>query len=91
MKIFYECEYCNKTYSDYYECLTCEMSHMSYDEQIKTKLHGAGATVCDFCDHSYYVYGCERDCEYKNCDHTNDFKHFKPVDPLHDKRASGGV
>ena len=45
--------------------------------------------VCDYCDRSYYVYGCERDCEYPNCTYDNNHKDFVPVEPLHNKRISG--
>lgn len=91
MKILYQCEYCKKTYDEHNTCLSCEMSHMSEHEKIKTKIHLNGELVCDYCEYSYYVYGCEVDCEHYDCHGQNGFKKFKPVDPLHNKRAHGGV
>lgn len=41
------------------------------------------------CEATNYVYGCEQDCEYKDCRHSNNYKDFIPTEPLHDKSISG--
>ena len=68
-----------------------EASHMSSTERIKYLIMLECMDVCDFCEHSYYVYGCERDCTHNNCNRNNNYSDFVPVNPLHNKKISGGV
>ena len=46
-------------------------------------------SVCDYCDKSYYVYGCEMDCDCKECGYANMYKDFVPTKPLRDKSING--
>ena len=91
MTVFYKCDYCGETYKNRDACVKCELSHMPDDEKIKAQLINDGKFVCDYCDHSYYAYGCELGCTPVGCYHYNNWPKFKPVEPLHDKRASGGI
>lgn len=92
MKIVYRCEFCNAEFTNQKECLEHEESHLSGMEKIKHFLmQYKNVDLCDYCDRSYYVYGCEIDCEFKDCRYANNYKDFVPVEPLHDKRSRGGV
>ena len=46
-------------------------------------------TYSDDTIESYYVYGCEVDCDCKECGYANMYKDFVPTKPLHDKSISG--
>lgn len=91
MIVFYKCDYCGGVYKNREDCMKCEMSHMPKDEKIKTQLIDDGEFVCNYCEHSYFVYGCEQDCDIVGCYHYNNWPKFKPVVPLHNKKAHGGV
>ena len=91
MTTIYRC-YCSKNYFRILkECRMHEASHMSSTERIKYLIMLECMDVCDFCEHSYYVYGCERDCTHNNCNRNNNYSDFVPVNPLHNKKISGGV
>lgn len=86
----YNCDYCRRIFGDETECRLHEMGHLDKNGQIKYDIiHIQKKDVCDFCEHSYYVYGCERDCGIKDCGYENCFKHFVPCEPLHDKSRNG--
>lgn len=92
MTTIYKCDKCGAEFNDPNECRICEASHMNPVDRIKYDLfYNQGEDICDYCDHSYYVYGCEQDCEHKDCKYSNNYKDFVPVEPLHDKRQNGGV
>ena len=92
MKIKYECDICGQLFDSSRRCRVHEASHFSGLEKIKYELiHSQEEDICDYCGNSYYVYGCERDCEHKECSFINNYEDFVPVIPLHNKRAHGGV
>ena len=72
------------------KCRQCEMSHLTDIEKLKYDIkYNQHKDLCDFCDHSFYVYGIERDCKnYYKCLNRN-FANFSPVIPFHDKSISG--
>ena len=68
MKIVYECEYCGQQFYDKQTCINHE----------KLCVNFRTGNMCDYCDHAYYVYGCEFDCKYRNdCNILNRYKNFK--------------
>lgn len=89
MTTIYKCDTCGREFKDPKECGMCEVSHMTTVDRIKYMIMLSGGCVCDYCDYSYYVYGCERDCEHKYCKHSNAYKDFVPTEPLHNKSISG--
>ena len=89
MTTIYKCDTCGQEFKSAKECRICEASHMNPVDRIKYMIMLECKEVCYYCDHSYYVYGCERDCEYPNCTYDNNHKDFVPVEPLHNKRISG--
>lgn len=96
MIIKYECEYCGELFNHEEDCIEHESSHLTGVEKIKYEVLNKvrwnwNEDICDYCDHSYYVYGCERDCEYKTCCNSNNYKNFIPTEPLHNKKSRGGV
>ena len=50
MMPIYICDYCNKEFYSEYLC----------------EIHEKDKHICPICEHSYYVYGCEFNCELKN-------------------------
>ena len=91
MKVIYKCEVCGREFNSPLDCGHHEESHFSGSSKIKCELYLQGEDLCDYCEHSYYVYGCEQDCNYDKCSYKNNYKDFQPVEPLHNKRAHGGV
>lgn len=89
MTTIYKCDTCGQEFKSSKECMMCEASHMVPVDRVKCMIMFNCGNVCDYCDHSYYVYGCEQDCEYKDCRHSNNYKDFIPTEPLHDKSISG--
>lgn len=89
MTIIYKCDTCGKEFNNSRECSICEISHMSPADRIKFMIMLDCGNICDYCEHSYYVYGCEQDCTYKDCRYFNAYKDFVPTEPLHDKHISG--
>ena len=92
MTNIYRCDICGAEFPSSYSCRMHEASHLTGEEEIKYMLiHSQEEYLCDYCDNSFYVYGCEEDCNFKDCAVKNNYKYFKPVEPLHNKRTSGGV
>ena len=90
MTPIYRCDICGNEFRNPRECRAHESSHFDGVDKIKYILmHSQEEYICDYCDHSYYVYGCEQDCEHKDCGFINSYKDFVPTEPLHDKRTSG--
>lgn len=82
MKVLYECETCHKQFGIKSSCALCELSHLCDDDE-KYKyyvLHIMNHDICAVCKHAYYVYGCELNCAYKDCNSTNNYKDFKRVE-----------
>ena len=79
MKIIYECEHCGKQFSNSTCCAYHEILHL--EDMDKIKYHIMNFTSndeCDYCANAYWVYGCERDCNYINCKYDNNYKYFEP-------------
>lgn len=56
--VVFKCDFCDETFSDKFKCY----SH----ERLEHK--------CPNCVHSYYVYGCELNCNLENNNTTCNFK-----------------
>ena len=91
MKTKYECEVCGQPFNNPIECQTHEANHFTGVEKLKYELIHSRNDICDYCDHSYYVYGCELDCNFDGCTYKNNYADFKPVEPIHNKRRTGGI
>lgn len=92
MKVIYKCDTCGREFKDSDECEIHEASHGTLIEGIKQAIISKGEDICDYCEHSYYVYGCERDCAYGICKKCSWLRpEFKPVHPFHNKRLNGGI
>lgn len=90
MQIKYVCDYCGNDFSTEEKCRRCEMSHLNDTEKLKYNIkYNQHKDLCDFCNHSFYVYGIERDCKNHVDCLKNDFANFSPVIPLHDKSIAG--
>lgn len=77
MKIIYECETCHQQFATQDDCIHCEYSHLdNYDNYKYYLMNAKGDNICKFCNNAYYVYGCELDCSYTNCNRTNNYKDF---------------
>lgn len=93
MTTFYKCDFCDQIFRNSRECRKHESDHFHDVEKLKyILLNSHEEDICDHCSHSYYVYGCEFDCEYQTkCNSRNNYKNFVPVNPMHNKRKNGGV
>ena len=92
MTTIYKCDVCGREFESSLVCRSHEASHFTGVERQKYDLiHDHEADICDYCKHSYYVYGCEQDCDHKDCSMRNEYKDFVPAEPFHNKRAHGGV
>ena len=62
MTTIYKCDTCGREFKSSKECKICEASHMTPIDRIKYMIPlNNRKMVCDYCDKSYYVYGCEVD------------------------------
>lgn len=88
MTILYRCDACGEEFIDKDACFIHELSHINIsDERLVKIILYKGQEPCDYCEKSYYVYGCERDCGCKvPC---NNYDQFVTVEPLHDKSIAG--
>lgn len=78
MKIICECEYCKKQFGDASICMAHEILHLRGDEEAKYYIrHILNKDLCEYCEHAYYVYGCELACDQNNCNPGNNYQHFK--------------
>lgn len=78
MRIKYVCDICGREFGSSFACKFCESSHFYGEERIKYELiHIKEECICDHCSNCYYVYGCERNCKFKDCNLNNNFKYFK--------------
>lgn len=65
MITIYRCDVCDREFDSPKECRDHERTHFEGNNRIKYDLISANSDVCDYCQKSYYVYGCERDCDHK--------------------------
>lgn len=92
MTTIYKCNACGLEFNDQRACMLHEANHLQGVDKLKYELiHTQEYNICDYCNYSYYVYGCERDCKHKDCGYFNNYKDFVPTEPFHDKRAHGGI
>ena len=78
MKTIYECERCQRQFHNKHECMIHELLHYSDEAAVKYYIeHISDEDICDCCEHVYYAYRAERNCIYKNCGQTNNYKDFK--------------
>lgn len=63
----YKCDYCGEVFNDYDKCLAHEYEHQNDDASRAKYLikYNLRKDLCDYCEHSYFVYGCEIDCQFK--------------------------
>lgn len=89
----YICDVCGREFDTSSKCIKHEEEHCypTSLEIIRTLREMCKPKICDYCDHSYYVYGCEQDCKFHDCSYYNNHKNFKPVEPFHNKKECGGV
>lgn len=79
MKFIYECEYCKKQFTDRDACVVHECGHLHGVEAIKYYITNIlHKCPCKYCNHVYYVYGCEEDCRYPYCTYSNNYENFTP-------------
>lgn len=79
MKIKYECDYCHKQFDNMYKCRlheACKHIKNSADKIKYITINMLNGSVCDYCKNQYYVYGCEPDCQHKDCNGNNNYKDF---------------
>lgn len=81
MKIKYECEYCHEQFDSKNECQKHEMLHLYDIDRFKYYVKSmSGQDICSYCANAYYVYGCERNCDYHYCNEKNNYRYFKMED-----------
>ena len=69
------CDKCGAEFRNPRECRVHEAGHFHGIDKIKYDLiNNQEEDICDYCEKSYYVYGCEQDCEYKDCKYSNNYK-----------------
>lgn len=78
MKIIYECEYCKEQFNDASTCMAHEILHMCSNDKAKYYIQNVlGKDLCSYCEHAYYVYGCELSCNHNDCNQNNNYQYFK--------------
>lgn len=82
MIYMYKCEECGKTFTGhnaFFNCFTHENTCKGDSVgKLKRELLKTLAEPCGYCQESWYVYGCERECNFPKCNNHNDWKDFKP-------------
>ena len=82
MITIYKCEECGKQFTGgnaFYNCLTHEsVCKLDNNGKLKRELLKTLAEPCGYCNYSWYVYGCERECDKPQCNYMNDWKDFNP-------------
>lgn len=85
MKIKYECEYCHEQFATKDECLKHEILHLHDVDRFKYYVKNVlNQDICSYCANAYYVYNCERNCAYHNCNRENNHRYFKMEDANND-------
>lgn len=74
--VSYECTVCNTLYEHWEEALICEERHLidGKDDDFKridldriyNMIESRGNDPCDYCKHSFYAYGYEQECAFRN-------------------------
>lgn len=78
MKIKYECDYCQAQFNSESDCRVHEILHLGGIEELKYYVkYIANIDICRYCDNTYWVYGSERNCNYKDCNARNNYKDFQ--------------
>lgn len=55
----------------------CSLCGAEFKSKELAMLHDKTCDKCKTCKHSYYVYGCEFNCEYlKDCSHPT-YEHYE--------------
>lgn len=74
----YRCIYCHSLFLNEQEAIKCEDKHL-FEYRLKhgkdsffidwfiKVLKSRNEDPCSYCKNAYYVYGCEFDCEKKEC------------------------
>ena len=92
MTTIYRCDICGREFGSTFACRHHEAQHFDGEERVKYELvHDSEENICDYCAKSYYVYGCELNCDIEDCSAKTNYKDFVAVAPLHNKRLNGGV
>lgn len=79
MKHLYECEYCSEHFDTELGCKLHERLHLNNIDGLKYFIRNiTGKDICLYCINAYYVYGCELNCEHKDCGPKNNYKDFEP-------------
>lgn len=84
---FYSCNICGTGFSNSSDAIRCELKHIVESDGHDLDKIGATSsvfsglfnkynTVCNFCKHSYLVYGCELNCSKKECNFWNNYKDY---------------
>lgn len=78
MTVLYRCDVCKELYTSPDEAVQCELECKGWDSDVANIVAMAG-DPCNYCQHAYYVYGCEFDCKYynKECNFTNKYIKFE--------------
>lgn len=78
----YKCEFCGKVFegeSASNRCLIHEYTHKEDNYfNVKQKILEQSDEPCSFCNESWYVYNCERECLHNECNCQNYWKDFQP-------------
>ena len=78
MNTIYECEHCGKQFYNQTCCAYHEILHLKDVEKMKYYIMNCTTEdLCKYCGHVYYVYGCEQECNFKDCNRANNYKDFK--------------
>lgn len=74
--VCYGCTCCGTVYNREIDALMCEERHLLDGEKDKYSrydlirifnlIESRGSDPCDYCEHAYYVYGCEQECSFRN-------------------------
>lgn len=57
-----------------YVCRACHREFSNYKEAVE---HEKNCDKCHTCEHAYYVYGCDFNCDYSNICGYPDYKLWK--------------
>ena len=71
-RTIYVCEYCKAQFEDRMDARWCEIQHqhripvLIKNEEFLHELIREHKNPCDYCEHSYYVYGTELNCDCRD-------------------------
>lgn len=79
MKVIYKCEFCDKQFDNANVCKYHEMLHLNSIDKFKYYIRNVECQdLCKYCARVYYIYGCEQNCQFKDCAAQNNYMHFIP-------------